>query len=101
MTTVPVATHKRDWFTIIRTLMRYGVSMEHIGAVTGRKRNTVRAWQNGSEPKESDARIVLALLAKVAPEEYARLQAPFEIRRAVEVLQRPGDTPRLEFVEVK
>ena len=101
MTTAPVATHKRDWFVIIRTLMRYGVSMGQIAARTGRKPGAVKHWQNGGEPKESDARIVLALLAKVAPEEYARLQAPFEIRGVVRQLERTGDQPRLEFVEVE
>ena len=80
MTTAPVAKRKREWFVVIRTLMRYGVSMGQISAATGRNKSAVKHWQNGGEPKESDARIVLALLAKAAPEEYRRLQAPFEIR---------------------
>jgi hypothetical protein len=100
MVRAPVATRKRDWFWIIRTLARFGVSMADIGRVTGRNVTAVKHWQNGGEPKESDARIVLALLAKHAPEEFARHQAEFAIRVDVEAITRPGDQRRLLFVDL-
>lgn len=80
MSTVPVAKRKRDWFMIIRTLARFGVTMADIAKHTGRNLGSVKNWQNGGEPKESDARIVLALLAKHSPDEYRKHQAEFEIR---------------------
>ena len=101
MTTGPVAKRRRDWFLVIRCLMRHNVSMAQIAAATGRGTGTVKHWQNGGEPKESDARIVLALLAKVSPEDYTRLQAPFEIRSEVENVSVPGEQRRLGFVEVR
>lgn len=60
--------------------MRYGISMREVARTCGRDIGAVKHWQSGGEPKESDARIILALLAKVAPEEYRRHQKEFEIR---------------------
>ena len=100
MTQAPVARRKRDWFWVIRTLARFGVSMADIGKATGRNVSAVKHWQNGGEPKESDARIVLALLAKHAPEEYARHQAEFSIRVDVEAVTLPGEQRRLGFVDL-
>jgi transcriptional regulator with XRE-family HTH domain len=101
MTTVPVNKRKRDWFRILRTLKAHGISMAQIAAVTGRNSGAVKHWQNGGEPKESDARIVLALLAKMAPEAYAQDQAEFGIRAEVANISQAGDQDRLAFVEVK
>lgn len=98
--TVPVNKRKRDWFVVIRTLARFGVSMADIARHTDRDVGAVKHWQNGGEPKESDARIVLALLAKHAPEEYRRHQAEFDIRVEVEKVTMTGEQRRLGFVEV-
>ena len=100
MTTAPVAKRRRDWFWVIRRLMAHNVSMAEIGRATGRNKTTVEDWANGGEPKESDARIVLALLAKVAPEEYAVHQAQFDIRVEVRRITKPGDQARFEFVDL-
>ena len=101
MTTVPVSKRRRDWFTIIRTLAKHGIRMPAIAKATGRDPSAVKHWANGGEPKESDARIVLALLAKVSPEDYRRLQGPFDIRVELEHVTAPGDQRLLPFVEVK
>lgn len=101
MSTAPVSKRKRDWFWVIRTLARFGISMADIARHTGRDVGTVKGWQNGSEPKESDARIMLALLAKYAPEEYLRHQREFDIRVTMEQIAEPGEQQRLAFVEVR
>ena len=93
MTTVPVNRRRRDWFWVIRTLMRYGVSMGEVARACGRDVGAVKHWQDGGEPKDSDARTVLALLAKHAPEEYRRHQA-------VDNVIRPGEQRRLGFVDL-
>lgn len=100
MTTAPVAKRKREWFFVIRALANHGIRMPEIARATGRTIGAVKHWSDGGEPKESDARIVLALLAKVAPEEYHRLQAPFDIRLEIECIAQRGDQRRLSFVEV-
>lgn len=101
MSSVPVSKRKRDWFRIIRTLARFGVSMGDIARACDRNVSTVRGWQDGGEPKDSDARIVLALLAKNAPEEYVKHQAEFNIRVDLESVSTRGDQQRLSFVEVR
>lgn len=101
MTTVPVNKRKRDWFHVIRTLMKYHISMADIAKACGRDTGAVKHWQDGGEPKESDARIVLALMAKYAPEEYRKHQAEFEIRLEVERVTKPGEQRRLGFVDLE
>lgn len=98
MTTAPVVKRRRDWFWVLRTLMRYGVSMHEVARVCGRDVGAVKHWQDGGEPKESDARIVLALLAKHAPDEYRRHQAEYDIRLEVDMLTKTGEQRRLGFV---
>lgn len=100
MTTVPVVKRKRDWFWILRTLARHGCSMRQVAVICNRSFRAVNDWQY-SEPKESDARIVLALLAKYAPEEYARHQAEFSIRTDVDAVTKQGETRRLGFVDLE
>lgn len=100
MITAPVNKRRRDWFWVIRTLMRYGVSMGEVARACGRDVGAVKHWQDGGEPKDSDARIVLALLAKVAPEEYRRHQAEFDIRVEVQAVTLPGEQTRLCFVDL-
>ena len=75
-----VVKRRRDWFWVLRRLMAHGVSMADVASACGRYTSSVAHWQNGGEPKESDARIVLSLLAKHAPEDYAVHQAEFAIK---------------------
>lgn len=100
MILAPVNKRRRDWFVILRALARHGVSMSDVARACDRATTTVQAWGEGSEPKESDARIVLALWAKVAPDEYRRHQAEFDIRVEIENVTQPGEQRRLGFVEL-
>jgi hypothetical protein len=98
---VPTSTlhRRRDWFRIIRLLMGAGVSMGDIGRKCGREATTVKHWADGGEPKESDARIVLALFAKHCPGEYAAHQQHFEVRIEIDLLTDQGETRTLPFVD--
>jgi hypothetical protein len=80
---VTVKKSKRDWFRILRDLMEAGMSMNEVGRKCNRIGGTVMHWANGGEPRESDARIVLALYAKHCPEKYAEHQREYEIRTTV------------------
>lgn len=80
MATVPVSRRKREWFVILRDLMKAGVSMSKVARKCNRDPTTVYKWSDGAEPRESDARIVLALYASVCPEKYVEHQREFEIR---------------------
>lgn len=75
----PIDRRKRDWFEVLRILMRYGISMRDVARACGRHELTVKHWQSGVEPKESDARVMLSLMAKHAPKEYREHQMHFEI----------------------
>ena len=80
---VPTNSRRRDWFKILRDLMRAGVSMSEVGRKCHRDIKTVAHWGDGGDPKDSDARTVLALYARHCPDQYAEHQAQFEIRRVV------------------
>lgn len=95
--TVSVATRKRDWFRILRDLMAAGVPMSAVARKCGRDGTTVKNWADGSEPKESDARVVLALYAKFCPEKYVEHQKQFEIRAEIEALTDVGESRVLPF----
>ncbi len=86
---------RRDWFRIIRDLNAARISTHEIGRACGRDHQTVRLWAEGSEPKESDARIVLALYAHYCPLKYLDHQREFEIKVG------PIDIERPEVVEAK
>ena len=92
-----MATHrKRDWFVILRELMKAGVSMSKVARKCNRDPTTVYKWADGGEPKESDARIVLALYASACPEKYIEHQREFEIRvqrSASESAPAPASVP--------
>jgi sulfite reductase beta subunit-like hemoprotein len=90
---------KRDWFRILRDLKAVGVSYHAVARRCNRNPTTVQAWAEGVEPKESDARVVLALYAKHLPEAYIVHQREFAIR--VDDVTDAGETPRLAFVEVR
>jgi len=67
----PSQQKRRDWFRILRDLMAENVSMAKIARACNRDQKTVSNWADGGEPKDSDARVVLALYAKFCPEKYA------------------------------
>lgn len=76
---VPVNSARRDWFRIIRDLSGAGLSAGVIGRKCNRSASTVLAWAEGGEPKESDARIVLALYARHCPLKFLRHQEEYAI----------------------
>lgn len=95
---VPVSSRRRDWERILLDLRAAGCSLSAVARKVNRDVGTVRLWMAGGEPKESDARIVLALYAKFCPVKYQRHQAQFEIRVEIEQLTEPGETRVLPFV---
>lgn len=101
MAIVTASKRRRDWFVLLRALMRHGVSMNEVARRCGRNIGAVKHWADGGEPKESDARVILALLARVAPEEYAKDQSVYGIKIETEIVAVKGDQSRLAFVEVK
>ncbi|MBF8177234.1 hypothetical protein [Herminiimonas contaminans] len=62
---------RRDWFKIIRVdLINAGVSMAKVASACGRDPKTIEHWTIDGEPKDSDARVVLALYQKFCPQKY-------------------------------
>lgn len=92
------ATRRRDWFRILRDLMEAGVSMGTVGRKCNRNPHTVVNWANGSDPKEADARIVLALYAKHCPEKYREHQKDFEIHVEIEAITEVGEQRLLKMI---
>lgn len=70
--------HKRDWFRILRDLMAADVSMGRVARYCGRDMKTVQAWANGSEPRDSDARVVMLLYRRHCRLEYDAHMAEFD-----------------------
>lgn len=69
----------RDWFRILRDLMAAGISMHKVARACGRKApGTVQHWAEGGEPKDSDARVVLALYRQHCPEKYEAHMREYE-----------------------
>ncbi|ALV06689.1 hypothetical protein [Roseateles depolymerans] len=98
--TLPLHTRKkRDWFRILRDLSAAGVSMSLVARKCGLHSSTVRMWAEGSEPKESDARTVLAIYARVCPAKYREHQAQFSIRAEMERTVDEGENFDLPFVD--
>ena len=62
---------RRDWGAILCELAAAGVPHKAVAGACSRNPAAVKAWARGGEPKESDARIVLALYAKHCPQQYA------------------------------
>lgn len=79
-----VATHRRDWFRVLRDLVAVRVSYAEVARKCNRHVGTVKSWADGGEPKETDARIVLALYAQHCPLKYVEHQREFEIQVACE-----------------
>ncbi len=70
---------KRDWFRILRDLMAAEMSMSQVARQCGRDVKTVQSWANGTEPKDSDARMVLQLYARFCPAKYLEQEKQFRI----------------------
>lgn len=72
--------HKpRDWFRIIRDLMKAGVSMGKIARICGKScAGVVQHWTEGGEPKDRDARVVLELYRRHCPDEYEKHMMEFD-----------------------
>ena len=78
-------TGPRDWWRILHDLMAARVSMHAVARKVGRHESTVWQWaERGVEPKESDARVVLALYAKHCPTKYAEHAALYAIAPTAE-----------------
>lgn len=70
---------KRDWFRILRDLMAADTPMSRVARLCGRDVKTVQSWANGTEPKDSDARMVLQLYARFCPAKYLEQEKQFMI----------------------
>ena len=95
---VPTSTRRRDWFMILRDLAKAGVSYAYVARKCGRNPCTVGEWADGGDPKERDARIILALYAKHCPVEYTEHQKAFAIRVEMANVTGTGETFGLPFV---
>lgn len=75
-----VKRHRRDWFRILRDLMAAGVSMARIAKICGKSggASTVQHWADGGDPKDADARVVLALYRRHCPEKYEAHMKEYE-----------------------
>lgn len=94
----PVRTSRRDWFQILRDLAAAGVSMSMVARKCNRNTSTVVAWSDGGDPKETDARIVLALYARHCPLKYLKHQAQYDIRLEIDKVTDVGENLTLPFV---
>lgn len=70
---------RRDWFRVVRDLMAAGISMNKIARFCGKScAGVVQHWADGGEPKDTDARTVLALYKKHCPELYLQHMREFD-----------------------
>lgn len=79
--TQQLATHqkRRDWFKIIRIDLTYaGVCMKKVASICNRDPKTVEHWTLEGEPKDTDARVVLALYRKFCPDKYCAHMKEFD-----------------------
>lgn len=71
---------KRDWKRILHGLASIGITYAEVAAKCNRNPSTVANWASGGDPKDTDARIVLALYARHLPEDFLQDQAEFGVR---------------------
>lgn len=93
-----VNTGRRDWFQILRNLSGAGVSMGAVARKCNRSPTTVQSWADGGDPKDADARIVLALYARHCPLKYYEHQKLYDIRLAIDQTVDQGENHSLPFV---
>lgn len=70
---------RRDWFNILRDLKKAGISYHEVARKTNHAIATVVHWAEHGDPKDADARIVLALYAQHCPEQFTAHQKLFEV----------------------
>lgn len=73
------ARRRRDWERILLDLRSAGCSFSELGRICNRDVGTVRLWMAGGDPKDADARIVLALYQRYCPEKFEAHQREFGI----------------------
>lgn len=91
------ATRRRDWFRILRDLAAAKVSYAYVARKCNRDVSTVKGWADGADPKETDARIVLALYARHCPLKYIEHQREFEITAVAAEIVDSGENRMLPF----
>lgn len=70
---------RRPWFRILRDLMAVGISMGKIAkACQVSCTRVVQHWAEDGEPKDTHARIILALYRKHCPEKYEAHMREFD-----------------------
>lgn len=99
----------RDWFRVLRDLMGAGISMAKIAKLCGKSggASTVQHWAEGGDPKDADARVVLALYRQHCPDKYEahmREYDPAQLDYEQKVWLKPSSAlrgrPRPELVGV-
>lgn len=73
------ARRRRDWERILLDLRTSGCSFSEVARICRRDVGTVRLWMAGGDPKDTDARIVLALYQRYCPEKFEAHQRDFGI----------------------
>jgi hypothetical protein len=77
---IPQRKQPKDWFRILRDLRKLaGISMADVASICNRNTSTVENWANGGEPKDSDARVLLALYALLCPAKYDSMMQGFAL----------------------
>lgn len=70
---------RRDWFQIIRVDLAYaGISQAKVARACNRDPKTVENWTLDNEPKDSDARVILALYKKFCLDKYITHMKEFQ-----------------------
>ncbi|MGC4062953.1 MAG: hypothetical protein QM749_19775 [Aquabacterium sp.] len=81
---------RRDWFTILRDLKKASISYHIVARKCGKAVGSVVHWAEGGDPKDADARIIMALYAQHCPEQFAAHQRLYEV-----TLPADGHAPNL------
>lgn len=82
LNTPPMLRSRRDWFYVLRSLKKAGVSYQEVARKCSRHVGCVQNWAEGGDPKDADARIVLALFARYCPQEFEEHMKLYEVRPA-------------------
>ena len=91
---------RRDWFTIIRVHLVYaGVSQLKVASACHRDPKTVENWIYGGEPKDTDARIVLALYKQHCPEQYEQHMREFQPDMLQLSANQPKKTSKMKEID--
>ena len=77
--TPPLVSRRRDWFNVLRDLQKAGVSYREVARKCCKHVGAVQNWAEGGDPKDVDARVVMALYAKYCPEKFVAHQALYQV----------------------